>query len=77
MTTSEPWEETTYKIIDSIDAGGDKIAVQLRADMRGKASGAGVAWSYWQVVTFREGKAVLSEWFTERAEALEAAGLSE
>ena len=77
MTTSEPWEETTYNIIDAIDGGDEKIAVQMRADMRGKASGAGVAWSYWQVVTFREGKAVRSEWFTARGEALEAAGLSE
>ena len=77
MAAGEAWEETTYNIIDSIDAGNDKIAVQMRADMRGKASGAGVTWSYWQVVTFRDGKAVLSEWFTEREEALEGLGLRE
>jgi ketosteroid isomerase-like protein len=45
--------------------------------MRGTASGAAVAWSYWHVVSFRQGKALRSEWFADRTEALEAAGLSE
>jgi hypothetical protein len=45
--------------------------------MRGKSSGADVLWSYWQVATFRRGRVVRAEWFTDRAEALAAAGLSE
>jgi ketosteroid isomerase-like protein len=45
--------------------------------MRGKASGASVAWSYWVLFTFRDGKVLRSEWFADRGEALEAAGLSE
>jgi hypothetical protein len=32
---------------------------------------------HWLVVTFRDGKPCRDEWFTDRAEALEAAGLSE
>jgi hypothetical protein len=32
---------------------------------------------WWQVMTFRDGLIVRSEVFPERAEALEAAGLSE
>jgi ketosteroid isomerase-like protein len=43
----------------------------------GKTSGAGVAWSYWVVFTFRDGKVLSSEWFSDRREALEAAGLAE
>jgi hypothetical protein len=37
-----------------------------------------VAFRFWQVITFRnDGKALRFEWFNDRAEALEAAGLSE
>ena len=49
----------------------------MLSQLRGKASGATVAWSYWQVATIRNGKWVRAEWFIDRAEALEAAGLSE
>ena len=48
----------------------------MSAEMRGKASGAKVAWGYWQVVTFRNGKPLRIEWFSERAEALAAFGQS-
>ena len=37
----------------------------------------GVEFSYWTVDTYRTGKIVRTEWFTQRAEALEAVGLSE
>jgi hypothetical protein len=53
------------------------IVANQRREMRGKASGAGVVWSYWVVFTFGNGKVIRSEWFADRAEALEAAGLSE
>jgi len=36
-----------------------------------------VAWSYWVAFTFRDGKVLSSEWFSDRREALEAAGLAE
>ena len=45
--------------------------------MRGRASGAQVEFNYWVVVTFRDGKILRDHWFTDRADALEAAGLSE
>jgi hypothetical protein len=32
---------------------------------------------FWLVTTFRDGKLLRDEWFTDRAEALEAAGLRE
>jgi ketosteroid isomerase-like protein len=40
-------------------------------------SGAEVEFNYWCVVTFRQGRIVREHWFADRAEALEAAGLSE
>jgi ketosteroid isomerase-like protein len=73
----EPWEETVFGVGELIDAGNDKIVAEQRAEVQGKSSGAGVAWSYWHVMTFRDGKAYRSEWFTDRADAMAAAGVSE
>jgi ketosteroid isomerase-like protein len=77
VAAQEPWEEGTFGFGELIDAGNDKVVAEQRAEMRGKASGADVAWSYWHVITFRDGKAMRSEWFIDRAEAFEAAGLDE
>ena len=60
-----------------MDAGADKVVVRRTSEVRGRASGADVEFNYWLVVTFREGKALRDQWFTDRAEALEAAGLEE
>jgi ketosteroid isomerase-like protein len=60
-----------------IDAGADKVLLQYRMDLRGRESRAKFEVRRWNVVTIRQGKAVRNEWFTDRAEALEAAGLSE
>jgi ketosteroid isomerase-like protein len=56
-----------------IDAGRDKIVVNQLREMRGKTSGANVAWSFWIVLTFRDGRVLRWEWFADRDEALEAA----
>ena len=76
VEAQDPWEGAVFELGEVLDAG-DKLVHEIRANPRGKASGAGVAWRYWQVLTFRRAKIVHSVWFTERAEALEAAGLSE
>jgi ketosteroid isomerase-like protein len=60
-----------------IDAGADKVLLQYRMDLRGKGSGAKVEWRRWCVVTMRKRRGLRAEWFTDRAEALEAAGLAE
>jgi ketosteroid isomerase-like protein len=77
VQAQEPWEETRFTVGELIDAGTDKVVAEQRAEMRGKTSGAGVVWSYWHVLTLRDGKALRSEWFVHRAEALQAAGLQE
>jgi ketosteroid isomerase-like protein len=62
---------------ESIDAG-DRVAVRLRFYGRGKGSGLELDTEmYHQVSTFRDGKMVRIEYFTDWAGALEAAGLSE
>ncbi len=61
--------------VEFVDAGGDKVLGHQRHEARGRRSGADVEVDYWRVITFREGKILRDEWFTDRAEALEAAGL--
>jgi ketosteroid isomerase-like protein len=63
--------------VERVDAGADKVLVHLRYDARGAGSGAEVELDQWYVATVRDGKFFRLQWFTDRAEALEAAGLSE
>jgi ketosteroid isomerase-like protein len=60
-----------------IDAGGDKVVGHRSARARGQTSGANVVFGYSVVTTFDRDKIVCEQWFADRAEALEAAGLSE
>jgi ketosteroid isomerase-like protein len=71
------WEDGSYAWGELVESGPDKIVANQLREMRGKASGASVTWSYWVVFTFRDGKVIRSEWFADRAEALEAAELKE
>ena len=73
----EAFREGTLEHVDLIDAGNDCVVAHMRGEMHGKASGASVAFSYWTVGTVRSGKMLRVEWFADRAEALEAAGLRE
>ena len=63
--------------IEYMDAGPDKVLVHQRNDVRGGESGVNVEIDYWDVISFRDGKMIREQWFESRAEALEAAGLSE
>jgi len=77
VEAQDAWEgESPYEYVELIDAGNDMIVAHMRREVRGKGSGATVAFSYWQVVTSRDGKSLRIEWFADRAEALEAAGLA-
>jgi ketosteroid isomerase-like protein len=56
---------------------GDQVVARLTTRGRGKQSGVETAWEFWQLWTYRDGKAVHGRGFTDRDEALEAAGLEE
>jgi ketosteroid isomerase-like protein len=73
----EAWDEGSYEFGELIDAGRDKIVANQLREMRGKTSGASVAWSFWVVITFRDGRVLRWEWFADRDEALEAARVPE
>ena len=64
-------------VADLVDAGPAKVLVHQRHTAQGRTSGAEVEIDLWTLVTFRDGVIVRDEWFSDRAGALEAAGLSE
>ena len=76
-TWAEAWETPTFEYEEFIDAGDTVISV-LSQRMRGRTSGIEQEWNaYAQNWTIKEGKIVGVEFFVDRAQALEAAGLSE
>jgi ketosteroid isomerase-like protein len=63
-------------IDDLIDAG-DRVVLRYRARVHGQQSGIEDEAVFSQVVTIRQGRCVMLEYFLDHQEALEAAGLSE
>ena len=75
-TLNEVWEDFRFEIEELIDAGDNVVAV-VRLVGKGKGSGVPVDQRDTHVVKARDGKAVHIAVYRDRAEALEAAGLSE
>ena len=61
------------EIIDN----GDRLFTRIRQRSTGRASGAVTEDVIYQIITIDKGRAIRLEFFRDRAEALEAAGLSE
>jgi ketosteroid isomerase-like protein len=73
----DTFDDFRQEPVELVDAGEDKIISVIRVTGRAKLSGVETDLTYAALYTFRDGKiAVGREYFT-RAEALEAAGLSE
>jgi ketosteroid isomerase-like protein len=70
------FDHLTIEATEIIDAG-DKIVVAIRQRSRPHGSRTVMEGRWWQVVTVRTGKAARLETYTDKASALEAAGLSE
>jgi ketosteroid isomerase-like protein len=73
----ESWEYVQMEPEDFIEVGEDHVVVLLRMHMRGKGSGVEVKAQTTNVWTVRDGKAVRMAVYNDKAEALEAVGLSE
>ena len=73
---TDTWDEGLSQIGEVIDFDDATLVVNNRREARGRASGANVEFSYWIVATFRSGRAFRLEWFADRSEAIEAAGVS-
>jgi uncharacterized protein len=70
------FENAHVELHELIDAG-DQVFVSATFRGRGKHSGAETSWKLWGVWTMRNGRLVRWQGFTDRDQALEAAGLSE
>ena len=77
VRSNEPWGTGSFELIELIDCENDVVAAHVGRHVRGKASGVEAEFEYWAVFTFSNGKLLRSELFTDRAHALEAAGLRE
>ena len=75
-TWTGTWEDYSLEITELIDAGEHVIAVD-RQSGRGKGSGMLLEHSFSNVYTLRDGKVVRVAVFTNREDALRAAGVSE
>jgi ketosteroid isomerase-like protein len=71
------WEDYRQVLDELIDLGGDEVLAVVREFGRGKGSGIEVERPTAGVWTMRDGKAVRIRFYAGKAEALQAAGLSE
>jgi ketosteroid isomerase-like protein len=71
MAASEPYE--TSELIDA----GERVFSCQRGSLHGRGSGLEIEFTLWGVHTFDQGRWIRTQWFVERSEALDAAGLSE
>jgi ketosteroid isomerase-like protein len=73
---SEVWESIAGEPVEFIDAG-DHVVALVRLSGKGEGSGVNVEMAVYNVFTFRDDKVARRRLYTDRAEALEAAGLRE
>jgi ketosteroid isomerase-like protein len=71
------WENYKQELDELIDLGCDEVLALVRESGRGKGSGIELERPTAGVWTLRDGKAVHIRFYPGKAEALEAAGLSE
>jgi uncharacterized protein len=75
-TWTGTWEAFRMEVQELIDAGEHVIGVEHQSG-RGRGSGLPLSQVYFSVFTVGGGKVTRITWFQKRADALEAAGLSE
>jgi ketosteroid isomerase-like protein len=73
---TDAWEDWVLEV-DSLHDAGDKVVALVHQHGRSKAAGMPVEMYFAQVWTLRDGKQSRMDMYSERAEALEAAGLPE
>ena len=73
---TDAWEDWELEV-DALRDAGDKVVALMRQHGRSKAAGMPVEMVFAQVWTVRDGREARMDMYSDRAEALEAAGLSE
>jgi ketosteroid isomerase-like protein len=70
------WEDYQFEVERMIDLG-DRVLILERHSARGRRSGADISQDVGTLLTLRDGLIVRWEYYWERADALEAAGVTE
>ena len=73
----EAWADVTAEAVELIEAPDDRVLGLIRQRGRGRQSGVPIEIHFFQIWRFEDGKVRELEMFRHRADALEAAGLSE
>ena len=76
MAASKLYETAEFETADLTDAGERVVACQ-RTPLQGRGSVDEIEFALWGVHTFDQGRWVRTQWFWNRDEALDAAGLSD
>ena len=71
------WIDLVYELLEVIEVPDDRIVTLFRQSGRGRQSGVPIVFHYFELDTVRDGKVLKIEYFRHRADALQAAGLSE
>ena len=71
------WADLTQEPLEVIEAPGDRILVSISSHGLGRGSGVPIEIHFFEVLTVKDGQVLKMEFFRHRADALEAAGLSE
>jgi ketosteroid isomerase-like protein len=70
------WEWMRVEVEEIVEAGSDRVLITLHQRAKGKGSAIEVEIRSFNVYTFRDGRVLRIELFTELEPALEAAGLA-
>ena len=73
----EPWESIHMRAEEIAEASDGRVLVGLVLTGRGKESGIETELGFWTVSRIEDGKIAARKAYLERADALEAAGLSD
>jgi uncharacterized protein (TIGR02246 family) len=73
----ETWRSLTADPVTIRDLGNRVVLVEVRLEAVGRASGVTVDRTTWNLCELRDGKVAAGRVYATRAEALEAAGISE
>jgi len=73
----ERWVDLVQEPLEVIDAPDGRVLLLTRQSGRGRESGVPIVIHFFQLWTIRDGRVCQIEYFRHRADALDAAGLSE